>query len=93
MCYVQVTVEHRPDAGQPSSRRFTFEDPLGLADEPTARGLAFEALAEGRFRRGFVHVKFPEAASYTFRFERAGLVGYRLDPTQDRPAQGQPLLA
>ena len=38
MCYVQVTVEHRPDAGQRSTRRFTFVDPLGLADEPTARG-------------------------------------------------------
>jgi hypothetical protein len=80
MCYVQVTVEHRPDAGQRSSRRFTFEEPLGLADEPTARGFAFEALAQDDFRKGLVRVSFPQAASYSFRFERAGLVGYRLDP-------------
>jgi len=82
---IQVTVDHQPDAGQQSRRHFSLQDPLDQTDAPTAREFAFKALAEGGFQKGLIHVVFPQAASYSFRFERAGLVGYRLAPTQVQP--------
>ncbi len=82
---IQVTVDHRPDAGQHSRRLFTLQDPLDQTDAPTASEFAFKVLAEGGFLKGLIHVAFPQAASYSFRFERAGLVGYRLAPMQVQP--------
>ncbi len=89
MRYVQVTVDHQPDAGQRSRHRFTFQEPLDQTDALTAREHAFKALAEGDFRNGVIHVLFPQAANYSFRFERAGLMGYTLTRRQDQPKEAR----
>jgi hypothetical protein len=72
--------------GQYRSRRFTYQDNL-VQEMASARDFAFKALSEGNFLKGFICVHFQQAASYTFRFERTGLLGYRLAPTQDQPKE------
>ncbi len=87
MHYVKVTIFHQPDAGQHSSSRFTYQDLLDNTDASTAREFAFKALGEGNARKGRITVVFPETASFSFRFERAGLVGYKLTRTRDQPTE------
>ena len=89
MRYVRVTILHRPDAGQQSSSQFSYPEHLGHSDILTAREFAFRALGEGNFQKGSLKVAFPQAAPYTFRFERAGLVGHHLIQTQGQPEQAQ----
>ncbi len=83
MRYIGVTVLHQPDAGQHSKKHFSYQEPLGQTDEVTAREFAFRALAEGQFHKGLIQVVFPQAASYSYRFERMGLMGFNLRPTQE----------
>lgn len=85
MRYVKVSIVHQPDAGHHTRSHVTYPDVLGQADLVTAREFAFRALAEGDLRRGRITVTFPESASYSFRFERRGLVGYELSLTRDQP--------
>lgn len=85
MRHVRVTLVHQPDAGQKSGRQFIFQDPLDVTDLATAREFAFKALAEGSPQKGHLTVAFPEAASFSFRFERTGLIGYSLTPTPAPP--------
>jgi hypothetical protein len=85
MRYVRVTILHRPDSGQQSSSHFSYPELLGHSDMVTARDFAFRALGESDFQKGFVTVAFPQLAPYTFRFERAGLVGHTLVETQGEP--------
>jgi len=84
MRYVAVTIHHEPDAGQHSSSHFSYQDFLGHTDLVTVRGFAFKALAEEHFLKGRIEVVFPEAASRFFRFERMGLVGYKLEPDRTK---------
>lgn len=87
MRYVKVTILHQPDAGQHSTRRFTYPELLGHTDETTGREFAYKALAEGNFRIGRITVTFPEASVHPYRFERTGLLGYKLTRTLDQPNQ------
>jgi hypothetical protein len=89
MGHVKVTILHQPDAGQYSCRHFTYEALRGDTDLVTAREFAFRALGEGNFRKGLLQVTFPEAGSYSFRFERMGLAGYQLIPAQEQAAAAQ----
>lgn len=89
MHYLKVTILHQPDAGQHSSRHFSYQELLGHTDLATAREFAFKALAEGNFQKGFVKVVFPQAADYAFQFERTGLIGYNLTQTQVQPEEVQ----
>jgi len=91
MNHVKVTIHHQPDAGQPSSSHFSYQELLGHTDVTTAGEFAFKALAEGTFLKGCIDVAFPEAASYSFRFERKGLMGYSLTPTHE-PAEKTPAM-
>ncbi len=89
MRYIKVTVVHQPDAGQHSSRRFTYPELLCRTDEATAREFAFKALAEDGFQKGLITVNFPEASGYSFWFERTGLVGYELTRAQGQRNEPQ----
>lgn len=89
MRHVRVTLAHRPDAGQQSGSQFVYPDPLTVTDVTTAREFAFKALAEEPLQKGHLTVAFPAAASFSFRFERSGLVGYSLTLTPESQA-GEP---
>jgi len=89
MGYVKVTILYQPDAGQYSSRNLHYQDLLGHNDLTTARDFAFKALAEESVEKGFVKVVFTQAATYSFRFERMGLMGYNLTQTQKQPNETQ----
>jgi hypothetical protein len=84
MRYVRVTVLHQPDAGQPTSSHFSYQELLGHTDVATARDFAFRALGEGQFQRGVATVVFPGGAGAAFRFERRGLMGLDLVHTPGR---------
>ena len=85
MRYVSVMVSHSPDAGRESRSHFSYQDTLQLSDLETAREFAFQALKDGSFQKGFIRVAFPETATYHFRFERAGILGYNLTQTRQYP--------
>jgi hypothetical protein len=83
MRYISVTILHQPDAGQHTKAHFSFHNGLGQSDVATARDFAFRALGEGYFQKGIIKVVFPHAATYAFRFERMGLMGYNLTQTHE----------
>lgn len=89
MRYAKVAILHQPDAGQHSKSHFSYPELLGHTDEATAREFAFKALDEGPFKKGIIKVVFPQAATYAFRFERMGLIGYNLFPTHEPVEEAQ----
>jgi len=89
MNHVKVTIHHQPDAGQPSSSHFSYQELLGHTDVTTAQHFAFKVLGEEHFQKGFIRVVFPQAVSYYFRFERMGLMGFNLTQAQEQQEEAQ----